>query len=426
MNIEYTYYNGNNYMKIYLERENIDYKLEMIKAQHISGLLMVEEHEENGKKTLWYQMNSMQSLASRYATRPLSRDTYERMINGLLQLEKELDKYLLDIHDIIMHPDFIFQDIKTKEFSFVYFPEYGKALWENVLDFYLFLLEHIDQKDDEYVRNIYSNYDSIDEAGDFFHMKLLLLEKEESIPVNKEPMVDSVSDIGENGCDNLPNDVVWEKTDLDVESHTTCPATMSVNSDLASPVSHMILRFVLFAVLDVVFFVIVHSYRLIMLRYLIVIMLFLVSIEFLFLLFGVYKKPKEILGEQYENNHKEEIDYVKVRSNDYGKTVFLDPDILPEERKLYGMGKGNSYIFSLENLPFTIGKEREMVEGILPHESISRMHARILEEGASVYMEDLNSTNGTFKNGVRLQPFEKVMIEPGDEVKFGQLRFSYR
>lgn len=41
-------------------------------------------------------------------------------------------------------------------------------------------------------------------------------------------------------------------------------------------------------------------------------------------------------------------------------------------------------------------------------------------------MEDLNSTNGTFKNGLRLNPYEKRKLEQGDELRFGQTEFIYR
>ena len=34
--------------------------------------------------------------------------------------------------------------------------------------------------------------------------------------------------------------------------------------------------------------------------------------------------------------------------------------------------------------------------------------------------------NGTFKNGLRLQPYEKRRLEEDDEIRFGNLLFIYR
>ena len=38
----------------------------------------------------------------------------------------------------------------------------------------------------------------------------------------------------------------------------------------------------------------------------------------------------------------------------------------------------------------------------------------------------MNSTNGTLKNGLRLQPYEKRKLEEGDEITFGKRILIYR
>ena len=56
---------------------------------------------------------------------------------------------------------------------------------------------------------------------------------------------------------------------------------------------------------------------------------------------------------------------------------------------------------------------------------ISRRHARIsvLPEGA--FIEDLNSTNFTFVNRLRLQPGKKDALNNGDEIRLGLLLLEY-
>ncbi|MDE6950472.1 MAG: FHA domain-containing protein, partial [Lachnospiraceae bacterium] len=44
----------------------------------------------------------------------------------------------------------------------------------------------------------------------------------------------------------------------------------------------------------------------------------------------------------------------------------------------------------------------------------------------TVWMQDLNSTNGTYHNGMRLKPHEKVALETEDEIGFGQMQFVFR
>lgn len=56
----------------------------------------------------------------------------------------------------------------------------------------------------------------------------------------------------------------------------------------------------------------------------------------------------------------------------------------------------------------------------LPSDEISRKHARIVQNPDGLYVEDLDSANGTFVNGRRVR---REKIEPGDELKLDTVRF---
>lgn len=51
---------------------------------------------------------------------------------------------------------------------------------------------------------------------------------------------------------------------------------------------------------------------------------------------------------------------------------------------------------------------------------VSRQHARIAEKDGKYYLQDSNSTNGTFLNGQRLEPGQWVEYKPGDSLGLGQ------
>ena len=52
---------------------------------------------------------------------------------------------------------------------------------------------------------------------------------------------------------------------------------------------------------------------------------------------------------------------------------------------------------------------------------LSRKHACLwLEKDGQLFIKDLKSSNGTFVNGQRLQPYERQVVENGDIVQFGQ------
>lgn len=110
----------------------------------------------------------------------------------------------------------------------------------------------------------------------------------------------------------------------------------------------------------------------------------------------------------------------------YGDTVLLGGVYDDSEKQiLQGMIKGKEVTYQIDHLPFTVGKLAECVDLELKDDSISRMHARFFEREGKVYLEDLNSTNGTFKNGMRLEANETVKVEVEDEISFAKLTFFY-
>jgi len=71
----------------------------------------------------------------------------------------------------------------------------------------------------------------------------------------------------------------------------------------------------------------------------------------------------------------------------------------------------------LASFPFTIGRARDCGY-VLDSSEISRLHARCVSDHLNIYLEDMDSTNGTFVNGRRLQPGEAHRLRAGDEVRF--------
>ena len=55
---------------------------------------------------------------------------------------------------------------------------------------------------------------------------------------------------------------------------------------------------------------------------------------------------------------------------------------------------------------------------------VSRRHARISRRGNDVFLEDLNSLNGTFLNSSRLVPELHYPLADGDKVQLGKLMVS--
>lgn len=81
--------------------------------------------------------------------------------------------------------------------------------------------------------------------------------------------------------------------------------------------------------------------------------------------------------------------------------------------------------FALDSLPVTAGKMKGRVQLLLPDASVGRIHARFVEKEGRTALMDLNSTNGTFINGIGLEQNETMVLEAGDEVRLGSVILHY-
>lgn len=109
-----------------------------------------------------------------------------------------------------------------------------------------------------------------------------------------------------------------------------------------------------------------------------------------------------------------------------GETRLLGPDTRPAA-SLYGTGTCRGEQISLAELPCVVGKMCDYVDQVLDDSSVSRMHARFaLDREGKMTVRDLNSSNGTWLNGERLQPNESRVLQQGDHVRLGQMEFVFR
>ena len=76
---------------------------------------------------------------------------------------------------------------------------------------------------------------------------------------------------------------------------------------------------------------------------------------------------------------------------------------------------------------FVIGRERKSVNYcIADNTSVSRNHVRLTVRNGMVYMTDLGAANGTFINGVKLQPRQEMALKNGDKITLADEELEYK
>lgn len=79
----------------------------------------------------------------------------------------------------------------------------------------------------------------------------------------------------------------------------------------------------------------------------------------------------------------------------------------------------------LEGESFLLGKNQNQVNGVISAEGVSRLHARITKREQKYFIEDLNSTNGTYINDMPLEYRQPKEIYPGDRIRFGAEEYVF-
>lgn len=73
----------------------------------------------------------------------------------------------------------------------------------------------------------------------------------------------------------------------------------------------------------------------------------------------------------------------------------------------------------------SIGRHPSLVDRPLQVEGLSRRHFRVSAHRGRLFVEDLNSTNGTFVNETRLRPYHGRQLRTGDVVSAGDGRWRF-
>ncbi len=366
-----------NYERVHLQQRPDEqrYQYCILTRGGIRGLLPCSLRYINGEAYLYYDITSRQNVAQLYGKQVIGRDWVKNFFWSYEQVRQELGRFLLDERNILVYPEQIFQDLSNHNFFFLYLP-YNEE--ENGLMHLLeFLLGHMDYEDEGLVKCIYSVYEQYERTGEIY-LQEKIFEDVRCLEERKEQNTDI------SAPEQIPRGVEestpWQDKNVSSSAQESLP----------------------------------RQERKGLLRYL-----------------SGRRKKQEEQKEAYRRNllmvmeGKAVAEESVYEEEDYGRTVYVEQP--SEELAVHKLYTPDGRVAAqIEEEIFTIGKQKGEANLVLEDNSVSRLHARIYTENQIVYLEDLNSTNGTFKNGLRLQPYEKRRLEEGDEIRIGKLLFIYR
>lgn len=454
MNIEYKRENHKSYLVIKkyeleeqlnkAEKVQNDYDMKMLCENHIGGLLPVSLHIFNGEAELYYDISTRQPLSILYEKKDMGKEELEKLFGGIKRALENMEKYLMDMECLALEPEYLFVHSSEGNIDLLYCPYKKENFEQKAYDFAEYILNRVNHEDEQAVVYAYGFYRNIkEERGDLLRaLERLLEEKEDNIDESstRERQKESVysEEIKEN------RDFYFDEDDISEEP----------NEENEVKKKRQIMGTVFFMVLGLGGIgILIYSAWKYSLGWqnlfsekesivgAAILIASIAGICVFYVMDILWQKKTEmekteikeeediIVEEIWKEGMEEEILKNPALEGDSEEvpceTVLLQENCYQEQRILSGRVRGRKKQIDLSFFPFIIGKNKDQVDYVLEDSSVSRIHARFTLRDDIVYLTDLNSTNGTCKNGIRLEPNELVMLEAEDEISFGRLIFTY-
>lgn len=455
--IRYEHQNNSNYLVIEDGVEYYDYQYKMLKRNKPEHFLKFSSYSVNGRYGIYYDITSRQQMSKFYEYGKMNMEDVKSICVNVSEAVRVAEDYMLDLDYVKVEPKYIYIDIGTRKMWFVYHTRVNNITFgEGLKILFEFILEHFDHSlEKEYIVKLYEVYQKII-IGDYDPFNLLKLF--DGIGVGNNNIV-------ENESESKEEKRAIKRT---IEIETVMPEEVVVETEVRADISKACRYIQLIGIIAVVtgvinlFFSEIIPFKMPFGMTVVFIIAGLAIISFS----GKMKvrakhadskmvtSKKEIpYKTQIKSNHTEGLrrhDEIKpdMKNDGESEDVCNDTILLSDftnvhakalklkllEEELIGdaiiLKKGTHNIIKeiqTDKYPYVIGSLENMADFIIKAQVISRMHCCIYQEeysGDKYMIEDLNSTNGTFLNGERLNGHEKRLLQNNDTIRLAAISFK--
>lgn len=362
MRINYKRSLNQSYMIIEPDQVYSGYQLQMLRQNRIPNLLGFQLVVSDGRPYFWYEITGKKSFEHILESADFSMDIFVSLVEALLSASRSIKPYLLEEEGILLLPETIFFDRDNRQISFAYYPGKEESVMENFRHFMESFLSKMRHEDETLVLAAYEVYQRATEDGFSLEDTLSLLYQYQEQPVKHREEDDS------EGMETFAEERSEEE-----------PEEIEEDGNTSFDWSRL------------------------------------------------WQRRPGWLFQKKENESREDA-YV-YHPEDYASQVEDKPTVyLGVEESAQGIlrydGHDGLENIILDHFPFMIGSS-DQADATLNVPGISRTHVRISKEGDEYYIEDMNSTNGTWLNDTMLTYRNPVVMSMYDQVIIGRQHFVF-
>lgn len=360
----------------HVEEEN--YELKMLKHNTVAGLLPVEEIQETGDFRFCYDITGKKSLECYLENNALNPVMIKKILENLIHLCREMERYLLKEEKLLLKEDMIFMDSREEQFYFCYYPDKEGELREEFGKLIEEMLPQLDHENREETEKVYAIYEKTREENySLLNLQELFFKEEE------------------NGGE------VWKEYEIAGDETEAADLTVtnpqnSQKMDRISSIKKQMLQ-----ILEK----------------------------------GISWLYRDKLNRKKKEFSMPEIPVPAIRKKQMPQKIYpqeQDKNPLSEYTeeavtgaRLIYLGGGEERDFVVDKDIFLIGTDASAVDGVLKSRAAGEIQAKITRAENTYYIEDMNSANGTLVNGEILIYKEVRRLEEGDRITFADISYRF-
>lgn len=443
--IQYEQENNIRYMKMEFGNvtEEAEYEMKMLMNNKINIFLPISIKTINNKNIYCYNITSRQQFCKIYEFNKLQMKDIEMLLNSLESMAQIVNNYMLNLDSVMVTPDMLFFDLTNKKLMFTYIPIYNETDCKS-FDCYLkelfdFIIEHFDHESDKNsVVKMYSIYQKIvQHEYNIIKISDLLYEPEEEQEFIQNDKISTPDESDEIIIKEIPQELIEDEVE-------------EKNKSLANMISVIKM---LCAVLFVLNAAKILAPKIIPLPYggmipvvvcvcLMVLLLILSKIpEHIFIKMekrsvqqpftvsrniqnnadrdnSVINKTVSPSEEVLQNNDNEIVEHTMLLSD------YFEENNKNKNIKMTYCGEDGLEDIFIEKLPCVVGSMSKHCNCVINSKIVSHIHMCILKIEDTYYIEDMNSTNGTYLNGERLAANERKELKKDDLILVATLPYK--
>ena len=398
----------------------------LLLRRKLPGVLAVEKAYVNGGGQYWYNISGKQSLDTYCSVKEIRMDFVEQLIISVCSLLERMEWNLIRMDCLMLDPELVFISNASQDFVFTLYPGGTQKVEQEFQMLMEYLMKKVDHKDTEAVRAVYQIYEhTLEEGYQITDIRSLLFRDKSGLNQDEEwnrsvASGNGKQSMGKNNRANLKCEAdryedaeqcLSEMHEKTVKNQGTEKAKIDFRKGIRTDRVHktqngpgiwrvMNAKLVAWGILQ------------------------------------DSENPQSInntklVEEKRSKKREAEVIYPDLEAE-------IEPEPVPEihptvcltsfhgqtRGELRYMGNEGFVDIMLKDGSARIGYGKE-ADISINRETISQFHARIHKEEDGFYIEDLNSTNGTFVNEEPLVYKEQRKLAYNDIVQFADIRYRF-